>query len=167
MSRRVPLERRFWSKVDKSAGDSGCWLWMAARNARGYGCVGRDVGRGYWLAHRVSWELANGPIPDGLFVLHRCDVPSCVNPHHLFVGTNADNMRDMALKGRGRGAGFHVIACRYGHARTGHFPKGCPVCGRLRDGGFWPQFLASSSDERRWLSAVVMSRPSRGDSAAA
>lgn len=90
------LPDRFWRRVDKSAG--GCWLWTGGAHEFGHGR--------YWLnganrpAHRVIWEARNGHVPDGLFVLHKCDVPSCVNPDHLFVGTQDDNMRDKTEKGR-------------------------------------------------------------------
>ncbi|OHS09327.1 hypothetical protein HMPREF3289_01280 [Pseudomonas sp. HMSC75E02] len=101
---------RFWSKVDKS-GD--CWIWTAATDRKGYGkfSVGParnpDGSRRNSMvgAHRFSYELANGPIPDhasfhGLCVLHQCDNPRCVNPAHLFLGTNEENVKDMDLKGR-------------------------------------------------------------------
>lgn len=90
---------RFWSRVDKR-GPSDCWLWTAARNERGYGTVwnGFKVVR----AHRIAWTLAHGEIPSGMYICHRCDQPSCCNPAHLFTGTHADNMRDMAAKGRAR-----------------------------------------------------------------
>lgn len=93
-----PFEERFWAKVDK--GD-GCWEWTGGRANRGYGHVEPVRGQNR-SAHRVSWELTNGPIPDGLWVLHRCDNPPCVRPSHLFLGTHADNMRDMEAKGRGK-----------------------------------------------------------------
>jgi hypothetical protein len=93
-----PLGPRFWAKVDRSR-VGRCWPWIGAKNGgEGYGVIFRD-GRPA-LAHRVSWELHNGPIPDGLGVLHRCDNPPCVNPRHLFVGSNADNNRDKISKGR-------------------------------------------------------------------
>jgi hypothetical protein len=97
-AKRVPISERFWPKVDKDA-DGGCWVWTASRNEQGYGCCGFN-GRTY-TAHRLSYELARGPIPPGMHVLHRCDNPPCVNPEHLFVGDQSDNMRDMYGKGRG------------------------------------------------------------------
>lgn len=82
--------------------DSGCWLWTADLSNRwGYGRVGPD--RPERLAHRLSYATFRGPIPPGLKVLHKCDVPRCVNPEHLFLGTDVDNMKDMQSKGRTRG----------------------------------------------------------------
>jgi hypothetical protein len=95
------FEDRFWSKVDKT---EGCWNWTASiSGARGYGKINRD---GVLSAsHRVSWELANGPVPTGLCVLHQCDNRRCVRPEHLFLGTKKDNTADMWAKGRGSRAG--------------------------------------------------------------
>ena len=95
------LESRFWRRVQRSDDSDACWLWV--------GTISRDTGYGLmWgttdtvAAHRVSVELATGTaIPKGLYVLHRCDVRACVRPDHLFVGTQADNIRDMDAKGRG------------------------------------------------------------------
>jgi hypothetical protein len=75
-----------------------CDLWTRARNREGYGEVWHD-GRLY-RAHRLAWELSNGPIPEGLLVLHKCDTPACVNVEHLFIGTHTDNMADRKRKGR-------------------------------------------------------------------
>jgi len=91
-----PTER-FWPRVIKT---DTCWIWNGAKTPFGYGRLG--VGEGWVMAHRFSWELANGPIPEGLFILHHCDNPPCVRPDHLFVGTLRDNTRDMTSKGRNR-----------------------------------------------------------------
>lgn len=99
-------EARFWRKVNKDAG-GGCWEWMGARKTSGYGRFylhpqpSQPV-----LAHRHSWEMANGrAIPDGLVICHHCDNPPCVNPAHLFLGTRADNNRDCQAKGRSNPGG--------------------------------------------------------------
>jgi hypothetical protein len=92
------LPERFWSKVAKSAGPDACWLWTASLN-NGYGAYSLSVGRNA-LAHRIAYEDAAGPIPQGAHVLHRCDNPRCVNPAHLFLGTHSDNVRDMVTKRR-------------------------------------------------------------------
>jgi hypothetical protein len=94
----VAAGQRFWSKVDKRGPDE-CWEWKAKCNPNGYG---QFRVKEHTTAHRVSWELTNGPIPEGLYVCHRCDNPPCVNPAHLFLGTAQDNARDMVKKGRDR-----------------------------------------------------------------
>jgi len=87
-------ERRFWDKVKKTI---TCWEWIGQKNSDGYGIIYvKGLGMG---AHRFSYRL-NREIPENLYVLHSCDNPSCVNPKHLFVGTQQDNMQDMLKKGR-------------------------------------------------------------------
>ncbi len=87
----------FWARVEKS---DGCWLWRGKVNGDGYGMV--SLRSKLLGAHRAVWMLEVGPIPDGLCVLHRCDVRNCVRPDHLFLGTKLDNHRDMVAKGRAR-----------------------------------------------------------------
>ncbi len=85
----------FWKKVRKT---DGCWLWTGSINNKGYGQV--RINDRSCLAHRVSFEMANGTLPAGLWVLHRCDTPACVRPDHLFSGDASVNMADCASKGR-------------------------------------------------------------------
>jgi hypothetical protein len=85
--------------------NTGCWLWIGGWAPFGHGVIrmgSKAKGQIYKMAHRVAYELYKGPIPDGMCVCHKCDVPQCVNPEHLFLGTYADNMHDMWKKGRAR-----------------------------------------------------------------
>ena len=93
------LEQRFYAKVVKT---DSCWLWVGALYKSGYGRM-RFLHDGVMReesVHRVSWKLFHGPFDESLKVLHKCDIPSCVNPSHLFLGSQKDNVRDMVEKGR-------------------------------------------------------------------
>lgn len=116
---RRTVEERFWEKVAKADANE-CWLWKGSR-VHGYGVLAvyrDDVGRFVNKpAHRISLELARGPIPKGMEACHHCDNPPCVNPAHLFVGDKSANMRDSVQKGR-----HHMAArthCPHGHLLSG------------------------------------------------
>jgi len=96
--RKKPLADRLMKHV-MPVTECGCWIFMGCLTDRGYGQISVATSKSR-VAHRVSYELFCAPIPDGMYVLHRCDVPSCVNPDHLFVGTQQDNVDDMVAKGR-------------------------------------------------------------------
>ena len=100
MRKHTAFEERFWCNVKRGPADQ-CWLWIGTKIRSGYGHIGRGGHHGVKVrAHRASFELHCGPIPAGMWVLHSCDVPLCVNPAHLFLGTHRDNMADMTRKGR-------------------------------------------------------------------
>ena len=120
----------FWQHVDRAG---SCWIWRGPRHRQGYGRAGRNV------AHRIAFELAHGPFDRRLKVCHHCDNPPCVNPAHLFLGTQRDNVQDMVRKGRGW---WRVYAgrtrCANGHPwapenlRPGRKGLACRVCERER-----------------------------------
>lgn len=97
-----PLFERF---VEKVRVDDGCWMWTGCTAGRGTTSYGKITVTGNIRvgAHRASWMLFRGPIPEGLWVLHHCDTPGCVKPSHLYLGTQADNMRDMSQRERHSG----------------------------------------------------------------
>lgn len=95
------FSERFWGRTSR-VGD--CIEWTRAKTPAGYGAL-RHEGE-FLYAHRVAYELAHGPIPDGAHILHSCDNPACCNPEHLTAGTHSDNMRDMHSKGRGNPPGL-------------------------------------------------------------
>lgn len=106
---REPMSVRFWRGVAIGA-PGECWKWLAAKkDGTGYGRI--SSGARHALAHRYSWELHFGPIPEGMKVCHRCDNPQCVNPGHLFLGSQKDNKRDCMEKHR------HAFGERHGKAK--------------------------------------------------
>lgn len=101
---RRPIEDRLRESVEINK--NGCWIFQGLLSGSGYGLIGKDTGayergkNGNQIASRVAWEVWRGEISDGLFVLHKCDTPACINPDHLFLGTQQDNVDDMVRKGR-------------------------------------------------------------------
>lgn len=133
MRRRIGIEERFWSKVDRSQlSPGGCWEWRGARSKAGYGHFVLRFGTGkprrQWYAHRLALVLSGIQIPSGAIAMHRCDNPPCVNPAHLLTGTHADNSRDMVTKNRQasgdrNGSRLHAGSVPRG---DGHYSRICP-----------------------------------------
>lgn len=116
-----PLYKSFFNSVDVGPA-AFCWVWKGRIRQDGYGSIAkRGTRAGHFLAHRISWLLHFGEIPPGLFVLHSCDNPPCVNPHHLGLGTNNDNIRDMIKKRRHHS--HKKTACPRGHPYDRFAPR--------------------------------------------
>jgi len=96
---KSPLHIRFWSYVDRKGGNE-CWEWKGTLDNHGYGKLSRGVFASPVFAHRLGWELFNGQIPKGMNACHKCDNPKCVNPSHIFIGSQKENMRDCSAKNR-------------------------------------------------------------------
>lgn len=132
-------------------GVTGCWLWAGRKDAIGYGDF-RASGKRY-KAHRLSFQFFKGPIPAGMGVCHSCDIPACINPQHLFAGSQLDNMRDAAAKGRVRNQNSGKTVCDKGHPLTPENTirqmfrgkpngRGCRECSRAR----WREYAARTRE---------------------
>ena len=119
------LKQSFMEKVELSPFNGDCWIWTACV-VKGYGSI--VFSRVARQAHRVSWELFMGDIPDNLFVCHHCDNPPCVNPNHLFLGTAKDNYHDMKNKNRWRMGGLPQLNKLKTHCVRGHLLAGDNLC---------------------------------------
>jgi len=130
-----PVAERLAEKVVPEP-NSGCLLWLGVVNHRGYGRIWHD--HAPWQTHRIAWVLANGPVPEGKLVLHTCDVRSCVNPAHLYLGTPLDNMNDR--RDRGRSPLASQTHCLRGHPydekntywRKDGQGRNCRACAAIR-----------------------------------
>lgn len=137
---RLTLEQRFWTKVNKAGPlplqcpELGvCWLWTASANSNGYGQISNPVrGERPLSTHRLSWKFAFGEPTADLFVCHRCDTPLCVNPAHLYLATNAQNLEDAKANGIKVGIQRSPF-CKRGHVYEQRYGRQyCPACAAIR-----------------------------------
>jgi hypothetical protein len=143
MPKNMSYEERFFQKVDKT---ESCWIWKGALSGRGYGSF--SFNQKTMPAHRYSFLIHKGPVPDGGVICHSCDTPSCVNPEHLWAGTHSENTQDMFKKDRQGSSNRKKTHCRRGHSfeefepavyikkqgrQIGKEYRVCKECKRLND----------------------------------
>jgi hypothetical protein len=145
---RIGTLARFWAKVHKA---EGCWEWKAGLSA-GYGNFWTPEFGVVTRSHCVSYMIHFGEIPNGLFVCHTCDNPKCVNPSHLFLGTNADNMADCAAKGRINNPAMHGLTKGTGNGRHKLTEDQVQEIRKL-----WPTHTKSSIGRKYGVSQTVIS----------
>ena len=140
MFKKLSVEERFFQKVNKT---DSCWLWTGAISSSGYGSF--RIGEKNFKAHRQSYIMHTGQIPQSLEVCHSCDVRSCVNPEHLWLGTRSDNMKDMFSKNRNGISSRPRIYCKRGHhldtyamfvRKNCKLARYCGECKRMRDSDY-------------------------------
>lgn len=136
MTAASPTYVRFWKYVNT---DGDCWLWTGQCDRDGYGRIKLSRSKTSVGAHRLSYEMFNGAIPDGAIICHTCDTPACVNPRHLYAGDAASNARDKVERGRWLNGYVGSMHCKHGHpfdeANTQYTKQGwrvCRACNRAR-----------------------------------
>ncbi len=106
---------------------SGCWIWMGSLTGNEYGKLRVGHSKDF-TTHKMSWVVHYGPVPDGKCVLHTCDIRSCINPNHLWLGTKAENSQDMVSKGRHKCPARDRTHCPKGHEYSGNNSQGRRIC---------------------------------------
>lgn len=139
MGRYSKIAKKFWSSVERGS-KHDCWKWIGGYSGNGYGKF--YMNNRQYRAPRAAYELARGPIPEGLQVLHNCDNPQCVNPGHLRLGTHADNMADKMAKGRHGGVSRRLSAAEREALLTKHQQGGCTVAQLAQEFDITPRAVA-------------------------
>lgn len=151
MTRKEELEDRIprFNELYTPITESGCWIWIGATDAKGYGLF--TVHQRSMRAHRFSFEIHNGEIPEGFHVCHSCDIPSCVNPSHLWLGTALENNRDIHNKGR-----FVQWQRAKTHCKNGHELIGDNV--RIKNGCQRECMVCKRENWRKWVDIRIETR---------